>query len=411
MKILYLHQHFVSSTGVGATRSHDIAKNLVKNGHQVTMVCGYSPTKGLPKVRPFRLWRVYWLDGIKIIICNIPYSQKMSSKMRLVSFILFALVATIVSLFERRIDLVFATSTPLTITIPGVIISKIKKKPYVFEARDLWPEDHVASGRMKEGSLIHKFFSYLEKISYKNAQYINVVSQGFYNRLVVRGIPEEKLTMIPLGADGDKFMNPVPNKEIFEKIGIENKKIAIYTGAHGDTNGLFQVLDAAEELKDRKDIAIVFIGKGAEKDKLKNQAIQRNLDNVYFLDPVPITKLVGVLAASHIGLIIFKQISRPRWLTPNKFYDYAFIGIPSVVNFAGTTADLVTREGIGIAAKPGDSKSLAEAIMFYADNEDERIKIGEKARDFAYKNFDRKIISLNMEELFIKARNKYGKNS
>lgn len=403
MKIVYIHQHFVSAQGTGPTRSHDIARMLVAKGHNVTMVCGYSPTKGLPKVKPFKLWRVHWLDGIKIVICNVPYNQKMSSQVRVISFLFFAFVASIVSILERHVNLIFATSTPLTVTIPGVIASKIKNVPYIFEARDLWPEDHVASGRMKEGSIIHRFFVMLEHMAYKNAKYITVVSKGFYDRLIDRGISENKLNMIPLGADAQKFKNPLPDQSEFKKKGIVNKKIAIYTGSHGDTNGLSQLLDAAEILKHRNDIAIVLIGKGSKKNTLINDAISRRLTNVFFLDPVPIARLIGILAASHIGLIIFKQISRPRWLTPNKFYDYCFIGIPSIVNFEGTTADIVQSENIGVFSSPGNSMALANAIEYYSDNEQARIEAGNKARSIAFSNYDRKEITNAMESLFLKA--------
>ena len=403
MKILYIHQHFVSADGIGVTRSHDIARYLVSMGHQVTVICGYSSTKGLPPVKSFRLWRIHWLDGIKIVICNVAYNQNMSPYMRVGSFIMFAFIASIVALLEKGANIVFATSTPLTVTIPGVISSKIKRVPYIFEARDLWPEDHVASGRMKEGSFIHRFFVKLERMAYKNAKYITVVSDGFYNRLLERGISMDNLNMIPLGADANKFANIVPDHSEFIKKKIINKKVAIYTGAHGNTNGLYQLLDAAEKLKHRNDIVIVLIGKGSEKTKLENVSKTRGLSNVIFLDPVPISKLVGILAASHMGLIIFKQITRPRWLTPNKFYDYCFSELPSIVNFDGTTAELVKSEKIGISTLPGSSADLARAIEYYSDNELVRKETGFKARELAFKYYDRKQIAKRMEALFLKA--------
>lgn len=403
MKILFIHQHFVTTAGVGATRSHDICRYLAERGHQVTVVCGYAATRGLPPVGRFHLWRTHVMDGFKVIICNATYVQTMTGPRRMLAFLWFAFIATLAGLRERGLNLVFATSTPLTVVIPGVIVSKLKRKPYVFEARDLWPEDNVAAGTIKEGSLLHRFLLFLERVSYREARQITVVSEGFYKRLLERGIPKNKLNLIPLGADGEKFAQAVANDRPFREKGLEGKKIAIYTGTHGYTNGLFQLIDAAELLKQREDIAIVLFGKGSKKPELIEDAKRRGLSNVHFFDPIPIGELVNVMAACHMGLIVFRQISRPRWLTPNKFYDYCFSALPSIVNFAGTTAEIVQREKIGLACEPGSAQALADAIIHYADNEAERKETGERAKAFCWENYDRKNISGAVDELFSKS--------
>ena len=185
MKILYIHQYFTTNEGFGGTRSYDISRRLVDNGHSVTVICGSDVKNGLGKVGLLRPWRIRWIDGIKVIICNIPYSNYMNIPARLLSFILFALFSAILALKERNIDLVFASSTPLTVSIPGVLASKLRKKPYIFEVRDLWPEDLVAAGRMKEGGIGHRVQSLMERISYANANNIILVSKGFQDRLLL----------------------------------------------------------------------------------------------------------------------------------------------------------------------------------------------------------------------------------
>ncbi len=367
------------------------------------MISGYSVTKGLPKPKIYHLWNTHNIDEVKIYICNATYNQSMPSYRRMVSFLHYALLATIAGLIERRVDLVFATSTPLTVVIPGVILSKLKRKPYVFEARDLWPEDSVAAGWMVEGSLIHRFLSYLERITYKHARQISVVSKGFYDRLIDRGIPKNKMNLNLLGADAELYEDVKINTEFFKSKGIQDKKIAVYTGAHGKTNGLFQLLDAADYLRDRDDLAIVFLGRGSERSNLIKGAKERKLDNLHFFDPVPGTELVKLLAACHMGLVIFKQVSRPRWLTPNKLFDYCFSGLPIIVNFEGTTADLVTMNRIGRVSEPGCAKSLAEAIAFYLDNEDVRASDGARARELAIREYDRAIIAESFEAMLLRA--------
>lgn len=403
MKILYINQHFITTAGVGGTRQHDICRYLAERGHEITLLSGYSASKGLPKPRRFSLWRVHHLDGFKVYVCNTPYSQEMSPQRRVFAFLQFAFIATLIGLKERKIDLVFATSTPLTVTIPGLLVSKLRRKPYAFEARDLWPEDLVIGGRMKESSFIHRFFSFLEQATYRHARKVTVVSEGFHQRLLERGMDADKLNMIPLGADGDKFKNATPNHRFFEERRLGDKKLAIYTGAHGKANGLDQLLDAAEFLRHRNDIAIVLFGKGSEKSRLEATAKDRGLTNLHFFAPVPIGELVTILAACDFGLIIFRQVQRPRPLTPNKFYDYCFSGIPSVVNFSGTTAEIVRREQIGLVSEPGCPEDLASTIEQLADRENERVEMGRRARALGWERYDRKRIASQMEDFFERA--------
>ncbi len=341
------------------------------------------------------------IDGIKVIVCNVPYSNFMHVPARLFSFITFVFFSALAAIKERNVDLVFATSTPLTVTIPGILASKLKGKPYVFEVRDLWPEDLVAAGRLKESGLGHRIQSFMERSSYAVAKRVVLVSEGFRTRLIERGYPSGLLKTLVLGADGELFKNSKPDIEYLRRHGLENKTIAIYCGAHGNANGLNQVLDAAERLLDRTDIAIVLIGDGREKPKLIEDVRRRDLHNVHMIDPVPKTLLPGVLAGCHVGLMILKQISRPRWVTPNKLFDYMFAGLPVLVNFAGTTADLVKEEEAGIACIPGSADDLAEKIRYFADNPGERRRVGNRGREAAWKKYDRSSIARQMEALFL----------
>src|SRR5262249_52805466 len=140
----------------------------------------------------------------------------------------------------------------------------------------------------------------------------------------------------------------------------------------GDANGLDQLIAAAEHLRSRPDIAIVLLGEGKMKETLRAQAAEKGLTNFHLIDPVPKTRLPGILAACHIGLMILKPIKRPRWVTPNKIFDYMFTGIPSIVNFPGTTANMVVADGAGVASKPGGAQDLAAHIIHWADHPDER---------------------------------------
>jgi glycosyltransferase involved in cell wall biosynthesis len=399
MKLVYIHQHFVTNEGTSGTRSYDVSRYLVEMGWDVTMICGLHDQSSLPRVPFWRPWQTHDIDGIKVIACNAYYSNKLGVVARLSCFLKFALLALLATFKERGVDVIFATSTPLTVGIPGRLGAAFKGIPYIFEVRDLWPEDLLDAGRIKPG-LQYKVWEWLELFSYKKAQKILLVSQGFHNRLLERGFDPARLETVVLGADSSLYATLNADHGYFTRHGLDGKIIAIYTGAHGDANGLDQLIDAAEHLRDRPDIAIVLLGEGKMKETLRAQAAARGLTNLHLIDPVPKAQLPSILSACHIGLMILKQIKRPRWVTPNKIFDYMFAGIPSIVNFAGTTADMVVADGAGVASIPGDNKDLAERIKHWADHRDERAAIGRHARELALKKYDRRMIARRLAEIF-----------
>jgi glycosyltransferase involved in cell wall biosynthesis len=399
MKIIYVHQHFVTSQGTSGTRSYDVSQHLINMGHEITMVCGLHDQSSLAKMPWYRWFRTETIDGIKVVACNVRYSNSQGVLARMWSFFTFAFLSTLACLREREADLIFATSTPLTVGIPGRIASTLLRIPYIFEVRDLWPEDLVAAGRMKPG-LQCKVWEWLEAFSYGKAKQILVVSEGFRKRLIERGFAPDYVKTILLGADAGVYRDIEPDHEFVSKHGLDGKVVAIYAGAHGDANGLTQVLDAAQKLLHREDIAIVLIGDGKMKPSLRQSVEDRHLKNVHMLDPVSKTQLPGVLSACHIGLMILKQITRPRWVTPNKVFDYMFAGLPTIVNFPGTTAELVEAEGVGVASKPACGEDLAAKIEHWADHPEERTRIGQHARQLGFDKFDRKRIAEQLAEVF-----------
>lgn len=399
LRIIYIHQHFVTSRGASGTRSYDVSKHLLEMGHKVTMICGVHEQSGLPRISRWKPFQTLDIDGIKVVVCAAYYSNKQTVPARMWSFVKFALLATLVCVKERSADLIFATSTPLTVGIPARLGAAIKRIPYVFEVRDLWPEDLIAAGRMKPG-LQSKVWEWLESFCYSKAGKILLVSKGFHDRLLERGLPPEKLQTILLGADSRYYADARPDTEFLARHGLAGKTIAVYAGAHGDANGLTQLIEAAEHLRDRPDIAILLIGDGKVKPQLQGAIAQRNLENVHMLDPVPKQELPGVLTGCHIGLMILKQIVRPRWVTPNKIFDYMFAGLPTIVNFPGTTAQLVEAIEVGVASKPGSAEDLATKIKYWADHPDERREIGRHAREVAWRDFDRKTIAHRLAEVF-----------
>lgn len=400
MKLVYIHQHFTTNRGKTGTRSYDVAKYMVEAGHQVSMICGINDASDIKPMPWYRWFRRENIDGIDLIVCNAPYSNNLGKLRRTWVFFWFAFLATIATIRVRKPILVFATSTPLTVGIPGYLAAKFKRVPFIFEVRDLWPESFVRSGWLKEDDLYVRLMAKLEVFCYKHAKRILLVSKAFETRLIERGLNPEKLKTVLLGADGNLFANPEPDEEFLDEYNIRGKTIAIFTGAHGKANGLDYVLDAAKHTLDRSDITYVLIGSGSEKPRLREKTRQMGLCNVVFAEPVPKKRLVNILATCHIGLMILKYIEGGRPVTPNKIFDYMFIGIPSIVNFEGPMIDIVKEDGSGCYADGTKPEELAEQVKMLADNKELREEMGRKGKEAAWKKYDRKILAVQLIETF-----------
>jgi glycosyltransferase involved in cell wall biosynthesis len=399
MKTIYIHQYFTTNKGKTGTRSYDVAKYMVQAGHEVNMICGVHKMSGLDPMPWYRLFRRENVDGIKVISCNVKYSNSMGSMGRMWAFIWFVILATIAACCIRKPDIVFATSTPIFVGIPGYIAAKLKRASFIFEVRDLWPESFIHAGWATGDELYIKVMGWLEKFLYKHAAKILLVSSGFKDNLIKRGYPEEKLKVILLGAAGEIFKQIEPNLSFLDKYDLQNKKIAIFTGAHGKANGLDYVLDAAELSKDREDITYVLIGDGGEKPRLMKRAEQMGLKNIVFANAVEKMELPGILAVCYIGLMILRDIG-PRPVTPNKIFDYMFTGLPSIVNFKGPTIDMVKADGSGVFADPTKPQELVNQVEFLVDNPEEAVQMGERGKNAAWKKYDRRIISQQLVEMF-----------
>jgi glycosyltransferase involved in cell wall biosynthesis len=357
------------------------------------MISGIYDTSGLEPMPWYKLFRREIVDGIELTACNVVSSNKFSAVKRAIGYLWFVVLATIAAIRINKPDLIFATSTPLTVGIPGYIAARCKRVPFVFEVRDIWPESFIRSGWVTGKEFSIRLMGALEKFIYNRAVKILLVSPGFEKRLIERGFPAEKMKTILLGADGEMFRTAKPSYDFLDKHNLRGKSVAVYTGAHGKSNGLYYVLDAAEKLRDRKDINFLLIGGGYEKKRLMETAKNKGLDNVVFTDPVPKEELPGILAVCHIGLMILRYIGEPRPVTPNKVFDYMFIGMPSLVNFEGPTIDMVRADGSGLYVDPTRPEDLADKVKMLVDNHQMRLELGRNGQKAAWEKYERKIIA------------------
>jgi len=389
MKILYFHQHFGTPAAGGGTRSYEFARRLVNKGHEVVMVCG---TKGYGTglTGPFiKGMRRGFIDGIDVIEFELPYSNNMSFIKRTIQFVKYAIKSTWLALKEDC-DLVFATSTPLTAGIPGIFARILRRKPFVFEVRDLWPELPREMGVITN-PVILRLMDWLEWISYHAATGCVGLSPGIVKGIARRGIPTDRIRMIPNGCDFDIFDNENIEKKRPE-FALDTDLLATFTGAHGLANGLGAVLDAAAVLKkrNRNDIKILFVGDGMLKARLEKRVNDEGLDNCHFMAPMPKTQLASLQKGADVGLMILANVPAFYYGTsPNKFFDYIATGLPVLNNYPGWIADMIKENNCGIAVSPNNPEEFAGALIYMTEHREILRNMAENAKKLALREFGR----------------------
>jgi glycosyltransferase involved in cell wall biosynthesis len=360
-----------------------MAEALLRKGHSVTIVCGSSASGNTGLDGPFLNGiRKGDVEGIEVIELELPYSNHLILWQRGLIFLRYALYSIRIVLRENY-DLVFATTTPLTAAIPGIFARWVRRKPFVFEVRDLWPELPKAM-KVITNPLVLKALSGLEWVSYHSAQRLIGLSPGIVDGICSRGIPEDRVRMIPNGCDHDFFAQPA---EPWRSKGIaESDLMAVFTGAHGLANGLEAVIAVAIELqrRNRTDIKLVLVGDGKLKPELQRQAKEAQLNNLIFLDPVPKPKLLGLLRAADLGMQILANVPAFYYGTsPNKFFDYLAIGLPILNNYPGWLADLITEHDCGFFVPPNQPHAFADALEQAADDNTELRQKGLRAKNLS----------------------------
>lgn len=391
MKIIYLHQYFNTPKMSGGTRSYEMARRMAAAGHEVHMVTSVRNANHQDDV-----WFETVEAGINVHWFPVPYSNDMSFLQRIRAFISFARAARNKAL-ELDADIIFATSTPLTIALPAVPAARKKKIPMVFEVRDLWPEMPIAIGALKNPIL--RFAAHqLEHWAYKNSTAVVALSPGMKKGVVTTGYPEAKVAVIPNSSDNHEFTFNLSDAEKFrsERNWLGDKPLLVYTGTFGKVNGVSYMVDLAKELLDRgSDVRILLVGAGAERDIVKQAAEAAGVYqvNLFIEDPLPKKDIPALLSAATMASALFIDLPEMRPNSANKFFDALASGTPILLNYGGWMHDLVNKHECGLAMWQQSIQSVAEQLDKQIHDQAWLDMAGSAARKLAEKYFDRDLLA------------------
>lgn len=393
MNILYIHQYFLTPQEPGGTRSYWLARELIKNGHQVTMLT--SSSKYNDEIKHLEV------DGINVIYIKEDYDQNMSITRRLKAFVKFMYKASKIGLQQKEVDLVFATSTPLTIGIPALVLKWFKKIPYIFEVRDLWPEVPIQMGGISN-PLVIKAAKYLEKTIYKNANHVIALSLGMQDG-VVKYIAKEKTSMISNMAKMDEFWPREKNVKMMKDLGLkENSFKLIHFGSLGKANGAHTIIESAVFMKDIDDVEFLFVGGGSTEQELIEEVNKNQLTNVKFLGKFPMKEVSEIVNFSDVSMISFLDLPILYTNSPNKLFDSLSAGKPLIVNSAGWTKDIAEEYNCGYYVNPQNPQELKERILYLKDHPNLVKEMGENARKLAETKYDKSILCKEFVEVIQK---------
>lgn len=389
MHLLIIHQAFAGPGDPGGTRHFEFARHLVGQGHSVTIVAAnLNYQTGAPVVPGAGLAAEERVEGVRVLRAYALPSLHRSFLWRVVSFLSFMLSSVLVGLRAGPADVVMGTSPPIFQAVSAWAVAALRRRPFLLEVRDLWPEFAIDMGVLRQPALIW-LARRLEAFLYGRAGHLLVNSPAYRDYLLARGVAAARVSLIPNGVDPAMFDPEATGEALRARLGLQDKFVVTYAGALGMANDLPTVLRAAGLLRDRPAIHLLIVGDGKERPALEAEARAMALPNLTFAGPRPKREMGAVLAASDACLATLRDIPMFRTTYPNKVFDYMAAGRPTVLAIDGVIRDVVEAAGGGIFVRPGSPEELAAAIRSLADNPAAARAMGAAARRYVARHFDR----------------------
>lgn len=399
MHILFLTDNFPPEVNAPASRTFEHCQEWVRAGHQVTVI---TCAPNFPRGQVFdgyrnRLWQSEEMAGIRVIRVWSYITANEGFVKRILDYQSFMLSATLAAPFVREVDVVVGTSPQFFTVCAAYVVSRLKRIPFVFELRDLWPESIKAVGAMKESAAI-RALERLELFLYRKAARIVSVTHSFKKTLVARGVNGDKIVVVTNGVDMSRFKPMPKDAELVQALGLQGKFVAGYVGTNGLAHHLETLLDAAEMMRAEPDGArfhFVLLGDGARKQALKDDAARRGLDNVSFVDSVPKEQVARYWSLLDVSVIHLKKTELFTAVIPSKLFECMGMGLPLLHGVAGESADIVREEGVGIVFEPENAGQLVAHLQTMRRDTQAYEGYREKCLEAA-KKYDRTTMAMKM---------------
>jgi glycosyltransferase involved in cell wall biosynthesis len=390
MKILYLSQYFPPEMGAPAARVYELSREWVRLGHEVTVLTGFPnhPTGVIPPEYRGRLVQREEMAGIKVVRTPIYAAPNKGFAKRVLNYVSFGTSASVVGPFlTARPDVLIGTSPQFLTAVAGFTLAKLKRVPFVFEVRDLWPRSIVEVGAMKAGSPIIRALEKMERFLYRRADHIVAVTESFVPEIAAHGIPTAKISVVTNGVDLDLF-RPSDRAAARRELGLGEGFLATYVGTHGMAHGLGLVLDAAKQLRGTG-VRFLLVGEGAEKAALKARAASEGIDNVVFWDQQPRDRIAKIYAASDLCLVLLRDLPLFRTVIPSKIFEFMGAGRGILTTVDGESRGILERAGGGVFSPPENLEAFVAAIEALRVDPARIDAMGRFGRTFVEANYSR----------------------
>lgn len=404
LRILYISHYFPPEVNAPAARVSEMAARWAEKGADVTVLtCFPNHPTGIIPPEYRGMFSCREMHGaIKVIRTFVYAAANKGFVKRILNFLSFMISAIVLGTpAVGKQDILIATSPQFFVAVAGYVISRLRRCKFVFEIRDLWPEEIVAVGVLKNGLAI-KLLETIELFLYRQADLIVAVAEGTIEILKKRGIPVSKMALVPNGVDLDFFRSGSGGELTRRELGMGNEFVAGYIGTHGMAHRLSMVLEAARLLKAHKDIRFLFVGDGAEKAKLVKMANEMGLGNVIFHDQMPRSQIPEYYAACDLCLVPLRKADVFTKNIPSKIYEIMASCRPIIISTEGESRRLVELSGAGLGSKPEDPVGLAEKILYLKNNPEQCHEFGRNGYAFVLANSSRKRLADNYLELLSK---------
>jgi glycosyltransferase involved in cell wall biosynthesis len=397
VKILYVSQYFPPEMGAPAARVSELARHWAAAGHDVTVLTGFpnhpdGRVHSAYQAKLRRLTVTEQVGAVKVVRTWLIPLPNRSSHERILNYTSFCLSSLARGLFLKRPDVIIATSPQLLVGLSGWVLGKLRRAPFVFEVRDLWPDAILASGVGRADSLFARSLSALSGFLYANCDHCVVVSPAFKSELLEKwGVSADSVSVVQNGVETDLFV-PAPDSAAAKRsVDLEGRFVVSYVGTLGFAHGLESILGAAELLRrDLPQAVFLLVGEGADRERLVQQAQARHLDNIRFLGQQPRQRIPDIVAASDVCLVLLKKAEVFKTVIPTKLLEFMACARPVLLGVDGQARSVLEEAGGGIYVEPEDITALTSAIQYLHKEDKLRDELGRRGRDYIVRNLSRR---------------------